>query len=179
MQIFSDFECPFCKRVAPTLEALQKEFGNDLRIVWRNYPLDFHKHARLAAIAALEARAQGGDSAFWRMHDRIYAGQTDPGGLERDRLESYAAELGLDRARFSRALDDGRHDAALTADRSIAAAANITGTPSFVVNGYFISGAQHIAKFRKIVRRALAEAKAKPQAIGQREKRPAASAPGE
>jgi protein-disulfide isomerase len=176
MQIFSDFECPFCKRVAPTLEALQKEFGNDLRIVWRNYPLEFHKHARLAAIAALEARAQGGDGAFWRMHDRLYAAQTDPGGLERDRLETYAAELGLDRARFSRALDDGRHDAALTADRSIAAAANITGTPSFVVNGYFISGAQHIAKFRKIVRRALTEAKAKPQA---REKRPVAGAPRE
>ena len=153
IQMFSDFQCPFCKRVTPTLRALQNQFPGQVRVVWRNLPLPFHKDARNAAAAALEALAQRGQKAFWRMHDRLFEQQSQ--GLDNAALEQHALALGLDVSRFRKALEDGRHDAAIDADLAAAAAAGITGTPSFAINGYLVVGNQPLGKLKKVVRRAL------------------------
>ena len=160
VQIFADFQCPFCKRVNPTLTDLDAAFPGKLRFVWRNQPLPMHANAPLAAEAAMEAFAQKGSAGFWKMHDRMFEGLgTDPDALERPALERYAASVGLDPARFAAALDGHKHKDFVDADSRAATAAGITGTPSFVINGYYLSGAQPLAKFKKAVERALKEAK--------------------
>jgi protein-disulfide isomerase len=157
IQVFSDFQCPFCKRVNPTLAELEKTFGSKVKLVWRHLPLPFHADAPLAAEAAEEAFAQRGNAGFWRFHDALFEAQAT--GIGRDVLESIATGLGLDMARFRAALDSRRHRAKVEADARIAGDAGIDGTPAFVINGYFLSGAQPAPAFAKLIRRALDEKK--------------------
>lgn len=159
IQVFSDFQCPYCRRVNPTLAELESEFGKDLRIVFRHEPLPFHQYAALAAEAAQEAFAQQGSVGFFRYHDRLFAAQEEPEGLARENLEAIARAQGLDLVRFRAALDSHRHADKVQADVDIATQAKLSGTPSFVINNYYLSGAQPVAAFRRLVRRALAEAK--------------------
>jgi protein-disulfide isomerase len=147
VQYFGDFQCPYCKRVEPTLVELEKAYPNQVRIVWRNLPLPMHERAPLAAEAAMEAFAQKGSAGFWAFHDELMADQT---ATDRAGLERTAAKVGLDLARFVRALDTHAHAAEVARDAKIAAAANITGTPGFTINGYFLSGAQQLVKFKRI-----------------------------
>jgi protein-disulfide isomerase len=159
VQAFMDFQCPFCKRALPTIESLEKAYPGRIRVVWRNLPLPFHNLARPAAAAAMEAYAQGGNKAFWKMHDLVFAAQSTPSALERPALESYAAQIGLDVARFRQALDDGRHEAVIKADEAAANSANINGTPNFVINGYLVTGAQPLRSFKNAVEHALTDLK--------------------
>ena len=158
IQEFSDFQCPFCTRVNPTLKQVQKEYGDDVKIVWRNMPLPFHADAPLAAEAALEAQVQKGNDGFWAFHDVLFENQK---ALKRPQLEEYAAKLGLDMAQFKAALDARTHKASVDADMAAAKAAGISGTPAFVVNGYFISGAQPYPKFKEAIDKAKSEQKKK------------------
>ncbi len=96
------------------------------------------------------------------MHDRFYEHQS--AGLDQAALEGHAQALGLDLARFRTALADGRHDAAIDADISIAKQASINGTPAFVINGYLLSGAQPVVAFKRIIKRVTAEKKRPPKA---------------
>ena len=159
---WSDFQCPFCKRVEPTLARLADEYGGKIRIVWHDMPLPMHPDAPLAARAAREALAQKGDKTFWALHDQLFAHQDE---LARGDLDGYARGLGLDMAKWNAALDGQSHQAEVDADRTAADGMGIGGTPAFVVvakgspSGYFLSGAQPYPRFRKIVERALAEAK--------------------
>ena len=155
---FSDFQCPFCSRVNPTLKQVQKEYGDDVKIVWRNLPLPFHKEAPLAAEAALEAHAQKGNDGFWAYHDVLFQNQR---ALTREKLDEYAAQLGLDMAAFKAALDSRKHKPAVDADVKAANAAGIRGTPGFTVNGYFVSGAQPFPAFKKAIEKAKADLKKK------------------
>jgi len=155
VQIFSDFQCPFCARVEPTLDALVARFGDRVRFVWRNYPLPFHDHARAAAAAAMEAFAQRGDAGFWAMHHLLFEHQRE---LERADLERYAALVGLDLGRFRSALDRGTHDAAIDADiAAVREAGASIGTPSFFIAGRLVQGAQPLEVFVAEIERALAE----------------------
>jgi len=160
IQMFADFECPFCERVLPTLVQLEKSFPNKIRIVWRNLPLEFHAHARIAAAAALEAFVQRGNSGFWEMHKLLFENQNTPDAFTPERFEQYAHKAGLDLTRFREALRDGRHDAAIERDIGVAQAAGIIGTPSFVINGYFLAGAEDLVVFRNVVRLALSSQQA-------------------
>lgn len=159
IQEFSDFQCPFCQRVEPTLEALQTEFKGSIRLVWRHYPLPFHEHAREAAEAAEEVRAQKGNDAFWSYHDALFEAQAQPGGLERANLDALADKLGLDMSRFKAALDQHLHAAKVDADMAAASRAGINGTPTFLIDDYVVSGAQPGPVFRRVIRRALADRK--------------------
>jgi protein-disulfide isomerase len=159
IQIFSDFQCPFCKRVEPTLADLERDFKGSLRIVWRHLPLPFHAHAQLAAEASEEVLAQKGPAAFWAYHDALFAAQSEPEGLSRDNLERLAFAQGVDVARFDHALDAHVHAAKVNADATLANAAGINGTPAFVINDYYLSGAQGPAAFSKLIRLALKPAK--------------------
>ncbi len=155
IQEFGDFQCPFTKRAQKTMAALQKAYPGRIRLVWRNFPLPFHTHARMAAEAAMEAFAQKGAPGFWKMHDLLFANQSVQGGLERIALERYAAQIGLDMDRFRKALDGSTHEDVIRADQQAARSAHISGTPAFVINGYFVSGAQKLFTFKRAVDYAL------------------------
>jgi protein-disulfide isomerase len=159
---WSDFQCPFCQRVEPTLTRLLKEYAGRVRLVWHDLPLPMHPDAPLAARAAREAYKQKGQRAFWQMHDKLFEDQNN---LKRDTLDGYARELMLDMDRWNAVLVGAEKTGVLEGDRQAAEDMGITGTPAFVVvpghanAGYFLSGAQSYPKFRKLVDRALGEAK--------------------
>jgi protein-disulfide isomerase len=159
---WSDFQCPFCARVEPTIARLLKDYGPRVRLVWHDFPLPMHADALLAARAAREAYKQKGNQAFWDMHDTLFRHQD---ALSRDSLDGYARELTLDMDRWRAALDAGAHADEIDADSKAADEARIQGTPGFLIvakgatSGYFLGGAQSYSKFRKVVDRALAEAK--------------------
>lgn len=153
IHIFSDLQCPFCKRVNPTLARVEKDFKNQVQFVWHNLPLSFHKDAELAAEAAMEVYKQKGSKAFWDFIEAVFDAQQT--GIGRDVLEQLAAKAGVNLRQFSDALDQHTHRAAVQADAALAKQIGINGTPGFVVGGYFISGAQPYTKFRKAINLAL------------------------
>jgi protein-disulfide isomerase len=158
IQEFSDFQCPFCGRVEPTVQQVLKDYGDKVKFIWRDKPLPMHPDAPLASQAAREAYKQKGSDGFWKMHDKLFANQSKEGGLKRDALDGYAKEMGLDMDKWKTALDTQSHKPEVDADSKAGDDAGISGTPAFVINGYFISGAQPYPKFKKIIERALNEA---------------------
>ena len=152
---FSDFQCPFCSRVVPTLKKIKETYKDKVRVVWRNYPLPFHQNAKPAAEAALAAHAQG---KFWEMHDKLFENQ---GALDRGSLEKYAGEIGIDVARFKADLDSGRYKAQVDADFGYGNSlpGGGMGTPTFFINGRKIAGAYPFEKFDAMIKEALAAKK--------------------
>ena len=124
-------------------------------------PLAFHQFAALAAEAAEEAFEQKGNAGFWRYHDELFEAQGEADGLARPNLEQIAQKVGLDLPRFRAALDSRKHEAKVAADADAASKAGITGTPSFVINGYFVQGAVGPVVFKRLIRRSLAEQRTK------------------
>ena len=149
--VFSDFQCPFCGRVEPTLKQMEKEYGNKVRFVWKNYPLPFHNNAMPAAEAAMAAAAQG---KFWEMHDKLFANQT---ALERPNLEKYAGEIGLDLGKFKADLDANKYKDAIDAEQKEGSAVGVQGTPAVFINGRKIAGAYPWDTFKKIADEELAK----------------------
>jgi protein-disulfide isomerase len=142
---FSDFECPFCGRVVPTLHQLEQEYKGKIRIAFKNQPLPMHPNAKPAAEAALAAGEQG---KFWEYHDKLFANQR---ALDRASLEKYAQELGLDVGKFKSALDSGKFAAQVTADMAEAGRVGVSGTPSFFINGRSLVGAQPVDAFKRVI----------------------------
>ena len=136
-----------------------KNYGDKVKFVWRDKPLPMHPDAPLASEATIEAFKQKGADAFWKFHGILFQNQSTPDGLKRPALEKYAEQIGLDMTKFKSALDNNTHKAAVDADSKMADDAGISGTPAFVINGYFLSGAQPFPKFKKLIDRALAESK--------------------
>ena len=134
---FGDFECPFCKDAVPTLEQLLQKYGDDIRLVWLNFPIPGHPHARPAATAALEAQAQKGDQGFWQMHARLFADQR---ALGRADLERHAKELGLNMRKFKHALDTDKYAEVIDRQVALGTTLGIPGTPSFYMNGQYMAG---------------------------------------
>ena len=156
VQVWSDFECPFCADMQPVLTELLQVYAGKVRLVWHDYPLPFHAHARLAANAGREAFAQGGAIAFWNFHDAVYttpAPQLDAAGLE-----GFATKAGLHGARFRSALSNSAHDSEINSDMSSGQALGVSGTPAFLVNDLFFVGSLPFDVLRVIVDRALADA---------------------
>jgi protein-disulfide isomerase len=153
---FSDFECPFCSRVNPTMKKIMEEYGDKVQVVWRNMPLPMHSNAKLAAEAAQEAFVQQGSEGFWKFHDTLFENQK---ALQRADLEKYAAAQGLNMAKFKKALDEHTHAKHVENDVALAGKVGISGTPAFTVNGAFVSGAQPFEQFDKLIKQALATAK--------------------
>ncbi|MCC7113194.1 MAG: DsbA family protein, partial [Burkholderiales bacterium] len=115
--VVSDFECPHCARGRVIAADLRAMFPAEVRVVWRNLPAASHGHARAAAEAAMEVRAQRGDEAFWRFHDIVFAHQD---ALGREDLERYAARVGADLPRLRAALDERLHASAVDGDVALA-----------------------------------------------------------
>ena len=150
---YSDFECPFCGRVVPTLKQLEDEYAGKVRIAFKNQPLPFHSNARPAAMAALAAHEQG---KFWEYHDKLFANQR---ALDRASLEKYAQELGLDMNRFRGAMETSKFDAQITADINEANRVGANGTPTFFINGRILVGAQPVEAFKAMINEELAKKK--------------------
>jgi protein-disulfide isomerase len=157
VQMWSDFECPFCARAHPVLTELMRVYAGKVRLVWHDYPLPFHSHARLAANAGREAYAEGGAAAFWKFHDAIY--ESPDTELDAANLERFAAKAGLDAARFHESLGTLRYDGEIKQDVASGDAIGVEGTPAFLVNDYFFVGAVPIEIMRVIVDRALSDAR--------------------
>ena len=151
---FSDFQCPYCSRVEPTISELEKDYGKDVRIVWKNNPLPFHQNAMPAAKAAMAAAAQG---KFWEMHDKIFADQAH---LDEATYEKYAQELGLNMSKFKAALSDAKIEEEIKADQALALRFGVQGTPGFFINGRPLRGAQPIAQFKAVIDKELEAANA-------------------
>jgi len=188
MEIYSDFQCPFCKRVEDTLKQVEKNYGEKIKIVWRHKPLPMHKDAPLASEATQELYKQKGNDGFWKMHDLLFEKQgSSPEALQRTALEGYAEQLGADMNKFKKALDDHSEKAFVDSESATADKAGISGTPAFVIGqvkgkeltGYFVSGAQPYGKFKKAIDTALKDAgekgSDKPEK-GEKDKKPAKAA---
>ncbi len=149
--VFTDFECPYCRKAEATVRAMEKAYPGKLRVAYKSAPLPFHEHARLAAKASLAAQRQG---KFFEYRDAVFEHQD---ALDREALLGYAGGLGLDMTRFRADLDDAALEAALTADHAQVEKLDVKGTPTFFVNGRRLVGAQPEEAFRKAIDRALAE----------------------
>ena len=144
---FSDFQCPFCQRVAPTVKQILDEYGDKVTFVYRDFPLtSIHPFAQPAAEAAECARKQGGkDEAYFKMHDKIFENQQT---LSNDNLKKWAKELGYN---IDKCLDSGEFRSEVQKDLADGQAAGGQGTPYFVINGKPLSGAQPFAAFKQVI----------------------------
>ena len=149
---WSDFQCPYCSRVGPTIAQLEKEYGDKLRVAFKHNPLGFHQRALPAALAAEAAGKQG---KFWEMHDKLFANQKE---LTDENFEAWAKELGLDVAQFKKDMADPKLKEKVTGDQKTGAPIGVTGTPAFFINGRFLSGAQPVENFKKLVDEELTKA---------------------
>lgn len=136
--IFSDYQCPFCSRVDPMLhEAIKDpELAGKVKVTFKHFPLSFHKDAKPASKAALAARDVGGNDAFWKMGEKLYANQR---ALTSENFSVWAKEIGLDVKKFEKTLadNDAKYEEEIKQDSELGAKeAKVRGTPSLFVNGW-------------------------------------------
>jgi protein-disulfide isomerase len=154
---FSDFECPFCTRVQPTLKEVLAKYEGRVRLSYRDFPLrEMHPKALSAAEAARCAADQG---KFWEYHDALFA---DRSKLDSANLVDHARVLNLDIKSFESCLSSGKYKAKVEQDAQEGGKAGVSGTPAFFINGVFLSGAQPLAEFEKIIDAELAAVGSKP-----------------
>jgi protein-disulfide isomerase len=150
---FSDFACPHCRRVTPTLDELQRLYGSDLRLVWKN--LIVYPRSTPAALATCAAHAQG---KFWEMYNHLWKRVWDDQGMHTKDAEfsaasmaAAAAELRLDAARFKADYDGEACKRDLADDAALAKQLGARGAPAFFINGRYLSGNQPLENFKKII----------------------------
>jgi len=147
---FSDFQCPFCARAVPTLERIKQEYGPEkVRLVFHHLPLPNTPRALPASLAASCANDQG---KFWEMHNLLFENQ---GKLEDTDLKGYAKKLELDETKFTECYDKKAHLEKVEASKKVSEKVGISATPSFVINGVLIQGAQPFERFKEKIDRAL------------------------
>lgn len=144
---YSDFQCPYCKMFYEnTYIRLRQRYGDQVRFVFRDFPLDsIHPQARPAAEAAQCAHEQG---KFWEYHDVIFANQQ---ALQPQDLKRYAQQLGLDTEKFNNCVDTRKYQASVEADFQDGVRRNVTGTPTFFINGQVLVGAQPFESFQTLI----------------------------
>ncbi len=145
---FSDYQCPYCLRhfsqTYPQLKSQYIDTGK-VKLVFRDFPLNFHQNAIPAAIAAECVREKGGDEAYWKMHDKLFENQQ---ALSKDNLKAYAKELGYD---IGTCLDSEKYKNEVLKDLSDGQKAGVTGTPAFFVDGVKIVGAVPFDQFKQVI----------------------------
>lgn len=144
---YSDFQCPFCVKGAKVIADLKKKYGNKVKIAFKNFPLPFHSHAKLAAEASLCAFDQG-KGKFWKMHDAMFADQAK---LDRTGLVATAKSLGMNSSDFEKCIDSHKHMAQVDKDIADGKKNGVKSTPTFFVNGQLINGAHPIEVFSEII----------------------------
>ncbi len=147
---FSDYECPFCKKVEPTVREVLKTYGPDkVRFAYRNFPLPFHQSARPAAEAAGCAAEQG---KFWEYHEKLM----DATDLSAENMKKLAASVGVDQKKFDECVASQKFKDEIEKDLKAGEEAGVNGTPAFFINGRMIDGAQPFDKFKEVIDEELA-----------------------
>jgi len=141
---FADYECPFCQKVNEDLARLREQFPNQVSLVYKDFPLPMHP---LAARAAEAARCAGAQGKFWEFHDSLFQSKR----LQKSDLKDQARTLKLDGARFDQCLESGEQIAVVKKDAQEAQRLGLQGTPSFFINGHFMSGSIGFMKLREAV----------------------------
>jgi protein-disulfide isomerase len=140
---FADYECPYCQKVAPAVQQLAADFRNQVAFAFKDFPLPMHARAEKAAEAARCASQQ---NKFWEYHDELFRSKE----LDIDQLKAQARALKLDSEQFDKCLDSGEASTAVDQDRKEGTRLGINGTPSFFINGHFMSGALDYATLRQV-----------------------------
>ena len=148
---FSDFQCPYCQRGANIVEAMLKDYPDNVRLVYKHLPLAFHAQAEPAARASVAASNQG---KFWDMHDLLFKNQRN---LNDETYFKFAGDLGLDVEKFKADYADPKTAEIVANDSAQAKKLGIRGTPGFFVNGVQLRGAQPKEAFKEIIDRWLKE----------------------
>jgi protein-disulfide isomerase len=138
---FADYECPYCQKVNEDLNKIRQQFGDQVSVVYKDFPLPMHP---LAARAAEAARCAGAQGKFWEYHDALFENKK----LQVKQLKEQAVEMKLDPARFNQCLDGGEQIAPVKKDAEEGQRLGLQGTPSFFINGHFMSGAIGYTKLR-------------------------------
>jgi len=151
---FSDFQCPFCRKVQPVLKNLLAEYEGRVSLAYRDFPLrGMHDQAELGAEAA---RCAGEQSKFWEYHDLLFE---NPEKINRDGLIGLSRTLKLDEGQFESCLSSGKYRPQVERDLQDGIRAGVLGTPAIFVNGVLVSGAEPQASFERIIEAQLAAAK--------------------
>lgn len=148
---FSDFQCPFCARVQATLDQIFDTYGDEVKLVYRHFPLPFHENAENAALASMCANEQG---KFWEYHDQLFENQEK---MTLANLKKWAADLGLNTDKFDSCLDNQTYKDQVDKDVKDGQAAGVSGTPTFFINGQRLVGAQPFENFKTIIDAELAK----------------------
>lgn len=150
IELYEDFQCPACGFFQPTVKELTAKYGDQIKVVYNDFPLSVHRYGRVAAIAAQAAAAQG---KFWEYHDLLYENQEDWSKQSSARVSeifrSYASELGLDLTAFDAAQDDEAIAAAIDQDVQEARTRRISGTPTVIINGSVFNGVRSVESLSK------------------------------
>jgi len=148
---FSEYQCPFCKRyIDESYKNIMSDYGDKVRYIFRDYPLEFHQHAQKASEAA---RCAGDQGKYWEYHDKLFVEQeewtevTDSASL----FVGYATGLGLDGGEFESCLTDGKFTQAVKDDLLLGQKLGVSGTPSFFINGKMLVGAQPYEAFKAVI----------------------------
>lgn len=142
---FSEFQCPYCAKAAPTVKRIKEEYGDDVEIVFKHFPLNFHRYAQKAAEASECARDQG---EFSEYHDILFENQR---ALDISSLKKYAKDLGLDSERFNSCLDSGEKTSLVQNDLKEGQSRGVSETPTFFINDQMVVGAQPYEVFKEII----------------------------
>jgi protein-disulfide isomerase len=139
---FGDFQCPFCRGAEDTLEAIRRKYGNQVRLVYMDFPLRFHIHAMLAASAA---RCAGEQGKLWQYREALFADRVH---LRLNDLEATAQQLGLYTAQFEACLENGRYYGSIKRDIAEGHFLGVAGIPTFFINGRRVAGSQKLEPSR-------------------------------
>jgi protein-disulfide isomerase len=148
---FSDFECPYCGRAEESVKQVMDAYKDKVRLVYRDYPLSFHRNAQKAAEAA---RCAGDQNKYWEYHATLFENQT---ALDAESLKKYATDLELDAKKFQQCLDQNKYADTVQKDFEVGNAIGVSGTPAFFINGRLLSGAQPFEAFKQIIDEILAD----------------------
>ncbi|MEK7282280.1 MAG: thioredoxin domain-containing protein [Acidobacteriota bacterium] len=152
---FSDFQCPYCAGLQSTLDQVLKAFPKEVKLVFKQFPLNIHQYARQAAVASMAANAQG---KFWPLHDRMFQNFS---AINEENIKKWAREAGLNPAEFEKAMQSGKHESQVQKDIADGAAARVLGTPSLFINGKRVDD-RSFEGFKKVILEELAAAKSSP-----------------
>ena len=143
---YSDFECPFCEKIYPTFKKILNDYPDQVRLVYKHFPLGFHPNAQKAAEASECANEQG---KFWEYHDLIFEKQS--GGLSLINFKQWAGDLGLNTKKFNNCLDSSKYAQKVQTDATDGQSRGVNGTPATFVNGQLVSGAVPYESFKPII----------------------------
>jgi len=142
---FSDFQCPYCSRAVHKLSALLQAYPNDVKLIFKHFPLDSHPQAQISAQAAIAAQQQG---KFWQLHDLMFA---NPNGLSRKSILGWAGTLGIDMKKFEADLDSEAVKKTVARDLADGEKVGVEGTPTVFINGRRYNGELDLASAKPII----------------------------